>query len=417
MKFKLIFLLFIFLGVASQIYAQQKDTVINLDQLRAPSSPALNMLGISSNDIERPTNPTDFALSLGNATSNFSAVPQSFALEVAPFWVLGGKSKFEEFIDHKNIGNNIKHTAMFSIGSSTAKSIMDSSQYRQIAIALKFSIFRGKVGDEFKTWDRTVSQYLAMSAQKKKNIRDSLATLDDVVINPLLKLYAQYQTTDPDKAKEIDQRIKTIEKASNLKTEELFKADSIKNKFLLTKLSELSKQTSFKRYGFKMDWAAGTVVDYPDSTFNQSYLSKFATWLTAGYEAKDGSNILFLLRYAANFNRFYRNDVNQIVKDINIGNLDMGVRVFKDFSDNFTLSLEYINRIPFYSNSNYAVNKVTGPSRTEKYDVSLNYKVSKNQNISFTYGKNFDNIITKGGNLIAALNYIIGFGSSRGTNN
>lgn len=95
----------------------------------------------------------------------------------------------------------------------------------------------------------------------------------------------------------------------------------------------------------------------------------------------------------------------------------MGLRVFKDFTDKFTLSLEYLNRIPFYSNNNYAANKVTGPGRTDKYDVSLNYKVGKNQNISFTYGKNFDNVVTRSGNLIAAINFMMGFGSTRGINN
>jgi hypothetical protein len=412
MKLKLILLFLIAAGL--RVNAQQKDTVVTLDQLRAPSSPAFNMLGISPDEIERPKNPTDFALSLGNASNNFSAIPQSYAVEVAPFWVLGGKSSFEQFIDNKNIGDNMKQTAVFSLGTTTANSIKDQSQYRQVALALKFSMFRGEVGKEFQTWKDTLHKYQTLYTARVAAMKDSLNQADAAAINALREM----ARTDPSKTTAVQAAIKALRDASEVKAHEIEKVYGLtKNKRLVEKLSELSKQTSFKRYGFKMDWAAGTVLDYPDSTFNQTYLSKFATWLTIGHEGKYGSNILFLVRYAANFNRFYRNDLNQLVNDVNIGNLDMGLRVFKDFTDKFTLSLEYLNRSPFYSNNNYAVNKVTSPSRTDKYDISLNYKVGKNQNISFTYGKNFDNKVTKAGNLIAAINFMMGFGSARGINN
>ena len=411
---------FIFLLLACvslQVVAQQKDTVLTLDQLRAPSSSAFNMLGISPSEIERPKNPTDFALSLGNASNYLSVIPQNYAIEVAPFWVLGGKTSFDQFIKGDNIGNNILQTAVVSLGTATANSIKDQSQYRQVGAAVNFSIFRGSVGDEFKTWKAELIKSQKIYTGKIDSIKATLNEIDDKAVKNLIELYKQAQNTTPGSTQILTEAINAIRKATIIKVDEIeaeFKRT--KGEELVEKLDELSK-TSFKRYGFKMDWAVGTVIDYPDSNFNQAYLSKFATWLTLGHEDKDGSNILFLLRYAANFNRFYRNDLNQIISDINIGNLDMGVRVFKDFSDRFTLSFEYINRIPFYSNSNYAINSVSGPSRTDKYDVSLNYKVGKNQNISFTYGKNFDNIVTQSGNLITALNYVIGFGSSRGVNN
>lgn len=308
MKLKILLLLFI--GLSLQGYAQQKDTVVTLDQLRAPSSPAFNMLGISPDEIERPKNPTDFALSLGNASNNFSAFPQSYAVEVAPFWVLGGKSSFEQFIDHKNIGNNIKQTAVFSLGTSPANSIKDQSQYRQVAAAVKFSILRGVVGKEFAAWKDSLNKYQAGYTARVTLIKNTLDKMNQGKIDSLKKLYQKYQATDPEKANKAQKDVDDIRDAIEIQAKQLERITQ--NKKELEKLAELSKQTSFKRYGFKMDWAAGVVIDYPDSTFNQSYLSKLATWFTAGYENKDGSNYLFLLRYAANFNRFYRNDLNQI---------------------------------------------------------------------------------------------------------
>lgn len=410
------FLILLFACISIHAAAQQKDTVLTLDQLRAPSSPAFNMLGISANEIERPKNPTDLALSLGNATNNFSGIPQSYAIEVAPFWILGGKTTFDQFIKD-SVANNILQTAVISLGTATANSIKDGSQYRQVGAAVKFSILRGNVGDEFKTWKTELIKYQAAYTRRIDSVKKQLMANDEVEVKQLRELYNQTPNTNTVGRASIQAAIRMIRDATENKLDQIeLELQQTKDRDLIKKLDKLSK-TTFKRYGFKMDWAAGAVVDHPDSTFNRSYLSKFATWLTAGYEAKDGSNILFLLRYAANFDRFYRNNANQIVKDINIGNLDMGLRVFKDFNDKFTLSFEYINRIPFYSSSNYVLNNVTWPSRTDRYDVSLNYKVGKNQSISFTYGKNFDNIITKGGNLITALNYVIGFGSSRGVTN
>jgi hypothetical protein len=416
MKLKPLLLLFLLIAGAARAFAQQKDTMVNFDQLRAPSSPAFSLLGISPDDIERPKNPTDFAFSVGNASNNLSTVPKSYAVEMAPFWIFGGKSTFEQFIDNKNVGNNIKQTFVFSLGSTTSRSAKDSSEFRQIGVSVKFSILRGKVGDEFKKWDSMVTKVLTQYTANNVKIRDSLRNVDTAAISELRKQRLQYIASgNPDRAAAIEKIMQAMVEAQNTKTALLSRTnDSTKNKAYLTRLSQFASQTSFRRYGFSMDWAAGTVVDFDDSAFNRSYLSKFATWLTFGYEGHNGSNVMFLMRYAANFNRFYRNDLNLVVKDIDIGDLDMGLRLYKDFNDKLTLSVEYINRLPFYSNSNYISNRVSTPLRTDKYDFSLNYKVGKNQNLSFTYGKNFDNKVTKTGNLIAAVNYMIGLGSARG---
>lgn len=417
MKISKILLLFLLLGIAFPALAQQKDTVISFDQLRAASSPAFNMLGISPTDIERPTTPTDFAISLANASNNFSTVPKSYALEIAPYWAFGGKSTFGQFIGNDNVGNNIKQSLVLSIGSTTANSVKDSSQFRQIGISVKFSILRGDVGDEFKTWKDSTTKYLQDYTRLIAIERDSLDMKDRAAIVSLLGLRKKYLDSGKvDSAAAIAQAIKTINNGIEIRDRAILTDTTSKHKAYLTKLSQLSKQTDFKRYGLKMDWAAGTVIDFPDSSFNRSYLSKFATWLTFGYEGKDKNNIMFLARYAANFNRFYKNDLNAIVNNIDIGDLDLGLRFYRDFSDKLTISAEYINRLPFYNDNNYTENHVSKPSRTDKYDLALNYKIGKNQALSFTYGKNFDNTYTKSGNLIAAVNFIIGLGSSRGTN-
>src|SRR5687767_199710 len=144
-KILILFLMFVSFKVAGQ-----SDTTVTLNQLQVPSTPALNMLGIAPNNIERPKNPTDFALALGNATSGFTSFPKDYAIELAPHWVFNKqKGTYSDFIKHKNIGTNILQTATLSAATTTAKFNFDSTEFRQIAFALKFSLFRGHVGREF----------------------------------------------------------------------------------------------------------------------------------------------------------------------------------------------------------------------------------------------------------------------------
>ena len=78
-----------------------------------------------------------------------------------------------------------------------------------------------------------------------------------------------------------------------------------------------------------------------------------------------------------------------------------------------TISFEFLQRRHFFNENKLSENRVELPENTNRYVFSANYKVGRNQNLSFTYGKNFDNTVSKGGNLIAALNFLIGFGSVR----
>jgi hypothetical protein len=206
----------------------------------------------------------------------------------------------------------------------------------------------------------------------------------------------------------MDSITKRTEELQNLSEKKA--QDSIKG--TIDQLKRLATQTDFKRYGFKLDVALGTALDYPDSTFQTCYVSKLSGWLTAGWENPQ-FNILGVARFSENINHKFRNDSNVIVNNINIGEIDYGIRIYKDFTEKFTISFEYLRRLPLYNTSKLDKNTISHPSSTNRYVVSVNYKVGKNQNLSFVYGKEFDKTYIKQGNLVAALNFLIGFGSTR----
>ena len=394
----------------SQVGFAQRES-ISIDQLQVPSSPAFNILDISPNSIDRPKNPTDFALALGNATSGFSTIPKNYAIEVAPFWIVGKNNATSKDFIANNLGKNILQTATFSLGTSDAKSLVDSSEFRKLAFALKFSISRGEVGTDFKTWGDSVYRCLGRISML---IGEPLATLT----NSDKKLRSWHDSlllttlTADDRSR--------IQNSMNMRSGELqsnaekWAQDSIKNyNENVAVLKALMSRTDFRRYGFKLDYAVGAAWDYPDSSFDRSYISKFSTWVTLGYEKEQGINWLGVLRYNYNVNRLYRNSVDAIVNNINIADLDYGLRVYSDMTTKLTMSFEWLQRKRLFNEDRLTNNKVKLPENTNRYVFTANYKVGKNQNLSFTYGKNFDSTTIKEGNLIAALNFLIGFGSAR----
>jgi len=407
----------------------QTDSSISLNQLQVPSTPAFTILGVSPNDIERPKNPTDFAVSLSNASQNFTVIPKSYAAEVAPFWILGGKSaRYKDFEEDKP-GKNILQTAVFSIGTTTSHSEVDSSEFYQIGMALKFSIFRGSLTDEFKHWNDSLHQYLGayamttnrlydylISNDKAYNaLRDSINVLGDLIrANPnnsaLNSQLASLTNRMTDRSAALYQQAN--DPGTKDSTINQIKADA---KTSLDILTHLVAQTDFKRIGWKWDFALGMVLDYPDQTFENAYLSKLAAWTTFGYESEKGWSVLGLVRGTGDFFHQKLNDNNVLVNDINIGEIDYGLRIYDDVTPKLTLSVEAIWRKPIYSKSKLSDNNISAPQATNRYVFTASYKVGKNQNLAFTYGKNFDNSFIKKspGDMIAALSLIMGFGSTR----
>ena len=92
MKRILVLFIGLFLYCRPGIAQVTVDTTIRLDLLKSPASPAFNILGIAQSDIERPADLNAFALSIQNATNNFTAIPESYAFQIAPF--LMGRKKY-----------------------------------------------------------------------------------------------------------------------------------------------------------------------------------------------------------------------------------------------------------------------------------------------------------------------------------
>ncbi|HKR04360.1 MAG TPA: hypothetical protein VJY62_06940 [Bacteroidia bacterium] len=401
------YVIIIFLLQGFCVYAQN-DTKVSLDQLQTPSSPAFNLLGIDPENIERPKNPTDFSLSLNNATQDFTTIPKSYAIEFAPYWTFDGRnSTFKDYISNK-MGSNILQSLTISAGTTTKTSEIDSSEFYQIGFAVKFSIFRGNVTDDFKSWNDSATYYLGENAADHSRIYDRLKDADPLYNTLKALLIKAIKDSLP--SDELNTMLnKRVEELGDQAT----KIQKDSSKYNFKRINELAGQTDFKRTGWKLDAAIGTVMDYPENTFQTCYVTKVGGWLTGGYESEKSINGLGVLRVMDNIYQKYVNDSAEIVNDIRIASWDWGVRVYKDITSKLTLSFEHITRVPISNNKKLDDNYISHPKVSSRDVFSINYKVGKNQNVSFTYGKDFDNIKIKEGNLVAALSFALGFGSSR----
>ncbi len=84
--------------------------------------------------------------------------------------------------------------------------------------------------------------------------------------------------------------------------------------------------------------------------------------------------------------------------------LELGGRIILDKFYKFSISGEIVNRI-----------YLKGENKKSKlrYTINLSYEIFKNKLLTFNIGKDFDMKPVTGGNLIAALNLILGFGAER----
>ena len=401
--------IYVFLG---QLFAQA-DTAVQLDQLQVPSSPAFVLLGVAPNSIERPKNPTDFSFALANATNGFTALPKNFSLEVAPFWLFSKKKpSLQSFISEKP-KYSIPQTLVLSVGTNTSRSSFDSSEFTQVAVGFSLSILRGKVAEEYERWSDTLSKILKRENQKAEYWY-RLYEKNDSLFQLLTKKIGDSTITDIARIQALEDSANVIQKVLHKQAEKAYQYDLIKRAEDLANIKRLAGSTDFKRYGFKLDMAGGVVMDYPANTFQQAYLSKAGAWLTMGLEDKPNElNFLALVRFTGQFDYALKNQMGMKVSNLHHNAFDIGFRLYKDFNDKFTLSYELIRRLVSYNNQKFEASNVIPPDNSNRSAFSINYKIGKNQNLSFSFGKDFLQPFLQKDNLITSLSFLSGLGSLR----
>ncbi|WP_131797283.1 hypothetical protein [Chryseobacterium kwangjuense] len=384
----------------SHFYSGQEEKGIDLDVLRAQASPAANLLGIANSDIEKPTDLKSIMVSLREGTSNFSSLPTSFAIDLAPF-KLGGK--YQDLRTDTNFSTTFKQTFITSLAFKgiTEDEELNIEEKSRLGFGIKFSIKRGEFGDEtIKALNKIheVHEFL----EKERIITDEnnkkLAELDNTNKNLLKRqrILEDAGKQDTEEYKNLEKEIKEIEALiiHYLKTR-----DNSDEEAKIQEITKIAQGIKLERYGYFLDMSMGTVLDFRNNKFNNTQITKVGAWLTGGYNSKKNSTLIFMVRYLYNPETPL---ANPELKKENLHTLDMGSRlVFKLFEEKFLMSGECIYRS--------ILNKSDFES-SWKYVLNFEYEVAKNQRLTFSFGRNFEGEYEKKGNLIVALNLLVGLG-------
>lgn len=408
-----------------RLFAQSEiDTTVSLDILTVPNSPAFNLLEISPSAVDRPTTPNDFAISLANASNNFSLLPQNYAIEFLPIsFFPKSKNSYSKFTNdtayvktwNQKLWNTISQTFIFSGGFSTNDSVKTTTPdfiKTCSGIGFKFSLFRGKIDYDFDQYKNSID---SVRVRLKALHDDNEAFLTSIRENDaVLKALDRERDTNVALqvriAKEIKDPVIRSEKLGNLKDEltninirrdlrmELLKQERMNSEIEYAKeLKKSIEQIKFKRYGWMVDFAGGMVIGFRNDDFQNSIVQQYAFWFNGGYASLKGFSFMGVARYSNALNAMADSQGSKMDKAF----YDLGGKIEFQTDDNkFSVNGEIIDRIS------------TGTPLL-RYTFNAGYQVGKNQALTFSVGKAFAGTAQYGGNLIAALNYVKTLGSKR----
>jgi hypothetical protein len=361
--------------------AAAQDNAASIDLLKAPSSPAANLLGTSPSDVQQFTDPSDFMASLQHATNSYSTLPTNYAVDIAPDWLFFGRKityrKFTGDGGFKNIGPNILQSLVVSAASKAGDS---SKAAPSLGFGVKFSLIRGNIPAS------TLADADAIVEDIMKAIQDNIKQEKDKV-----RSTEKYRNASTDAKNQM--LLDAARRGEQAETDEI------------SNLREKVKKLDFKRYGWKWDINAGIALDYPGQRFNNAEVNKAGAWTNLGYEdSATGLSFIALVRYLYQPDKVIANSQN-VLQQNNVSTLDAGARIiFTPQENKFTLSAEGIYR---------SVLTPSGIDPAWRFTVNAEYEVAANKRLTLALGRDYEGTFHKDGNVIAALNLIMGFGNNR----
>jgi hypothetical protein len=406
------------------IKAQDKDAV-KLDLLKAPSSPAAQLLGFAVSEIEKPTDLSSFMLTVQSASSTFSKLPNSYAVDLVPFSLLRRDSVItlngKNSLQSADALSVIKQSLVLSFAirnpDTTVGNFIPKNTYG--AVGIKFSIFRPEFSEQNKSILRQLNldskRLLRLVTESQKTGQNAL-DLESLEKQKILEMERLKVLFVQNKLKDFGQYISNEEstKGTNLniintKIEAVLKnssnnvADSQSAQAITARLKILASKFDAKRVGLSWDVAGGVGLNFRDKRFDNSKVYNSGIWTTIGYNFEKAGSILGVARLMMNPDQIYAldNASNPYTQDINT--FDTGAR-YVITSKRFGCGLEGIYR---------SIINTDLQQSTWRVVFNTDYTIAPNQKLLFSFGRNFDGTYTKSNNLIASLSLLFGFGGTK----
>lgn len=401
MKTKLLgLLLFVPLALRAQ-----DDSTITLDLLRAPASPAFNVLGISPSVIERPTDLSAFRLSIQNATNNFTQLPNSYAIEVSPAALAQLRNQTLDKFNSTRFSDVFTQSLSLSIGFThddpEDQAAADSADFTKLGFGVKFSLIRPR-------WTAQTEKLFTDLQKAQADFLNNVIAMDTGAQAAAIRQQMQAVQNNRQLPASVraDSLAKLAQQLGNLNQAYVDAVNQqLQDSVHFMALKAAARNFKVERKGPFLDFAAGIAVDFPSDRFEYSLTSRAGAWLTGGYEGgNNGFTALGIVRYLYQPSQFFIAD-NNVLDTAGVSTLDAGARILlTTFGGRFTLGAEGIYRSVLNSNT---------VDPTWRFTFNTEYDISANRKVTLSIGRNFEGVYSEGGNLIAAINFIAGFGSNK----
>jgi hypothetical protein len=312
---------------------------VRLESLRFSGPPALALLGSSPADVQRPNTPRELIVSLVSGAGTDGIVPDGYALEVAPFWLVRRRALTVREYHRPAFTDRIKYFTAISFGASRPRP--DSSNARpdaRVAIAIRTLLFNGRPSaalvelqdsirarqidyiEVYRRWEVAQGSTAGLEAAESR-----LARQEELLGSLVTRVTAGAQSSLRDSA------MRTLARRDSLKTVVgNAQAASAQARRLAGSLDGIEErlETLAKRFmareadpdGFTLELAAGTRSEFEGGEWTRQRADRLGVWLTPMYRlgAKD-IELIGVVRYLSNVRRYRGSDL-----------LDFGGRVAID---------------------------------------------------------------------------------------
>lgn len=310
-----------------------------LASLRTPPSPAFTVLGIEPSAVERPTTPSDVALSFVSKVRQ-GTIPKDYAFEASPYWLVSQPDLSWSSDVTRSVAESVARTMSLSL--ATAETGTAATPVTSLAVGVRTLLSSGHM---------TASTQRALAA-----LEQTLSQTGDV----FLRMVGEAGLDELDKRLASgDIAVADYEARKQELTAIVLQSDEYREAM------SRAEDVAAKREGFFFEVAAGFVWDFAAGSWEARTFRQRGVWATPSYEFGSWS-LVGVLRYLDE-SSFFNEDA-----------LDWGGRALYSTAD-YALSLEVVQRSP--------LDQTDVIKRSHRFVGIAEYRVSRASWVIASFGK------------------------------
>ncbi|WP_264564952.1 hypothetical protein [Flavobacterium sp. N3904] len=390
---------------------------IEIKDLKSLNAPGFQILDIAPNTIDKPANPKAFAASLMSLTSSGTALPQNFALEIAPYWFFKTKNAtVSQYLNIKednksNTFSGIFNKMSISLASvysdSTSGSLIENTNYISFGVRTNLVTYRNEQQNhKLKMALENFSKRIIQLRPNQKNV-DSLEIALNATKNKIRKLFTELTNEKNDSIKKIinenyvnaiTRKVVITQQLDDFENQapDLLEANIKKDTLIQNYLKELDDLPLFQVDAAFAYSEAFSGNQTENKRFNRSGLWMNATLNAFSINKEELNDNLTLMLYSRfiSDNVLVPNTTNTFERQ---NAFDIGFKMEYSIKG-LSISFEYLKRD--YSNDSSL--------NSERRVGTLQYKISDALYLTGSYGTNFGNT----NNLFTLFGINYGFGKA-----